>query len=553
MKKYPIDLSMLTPEEIAQFDENMVVLAKGDYDVALYLRFSSERQKEQSIEGQLRDAIAYCKLRHYRIVAIYADRATSARKDISKRVQFLQMVTDSEKRHWQYVIVWKLDRFARNRNDSAVYKMRLRKNGVKVLSVTEEISDSPEGIILESVLEGMAEFYSADLSQKITRGMRESALKCHSIGGHVPLGYKIEDHKLVIDPTTAPIVKKAFELYAQGWTVADICREFNNRGYRTAKNVEFNRNSFKSMFKNRRYIGIYTYKDVEIEDGVPAIVDKELFAEVGRRLKKNGEAPSRGKAKVDYLLSGKLFCGHCGQAMNGESGTSHTGQVHNYYKCYSRKRHGNCRMKSLKKELIETWVAQDAMEMLSDDLIEEIADIAVGQTEAEIAKNTKLPALTSKQAEVQKAIDNIADAIEKGVASDTLMHRLTDLEKQKKNLDRQIADEEKGIFRLDRDQVIYWLSQFKDGDIEDESFKRQLIDLMVNSVTVWELPDGDFKITTAYNLTSCKSKTFKASERFGFEKSCSTRWTLDEHLLFQRRLRRDGVALMSKQRTAVKG
>lgn len=523
MKKYPIDLSMLTPEEIAQFDENMVVLAKGECDVALYLRFSSERQKEQSIEGQLRDAIAYCKLRHYRIVAIYADRATTARKDISKRVQFLQMVADSEKRHWQYVIVWKLDRFARNRNDSAVYKMRLRKNGVKVLSVTEEISDSPEGIILESVLEGMAEFYSADLSQKITRGMRESALKCHSIGGHVPLGYKIEDHKLVIDPTTAPVVRKAFELYAQGWTVADICREFNTRGYRTAKNVEFNRNSFKSMFKNKRYIGIYTYKDMEIEDGVPAIVDKELFAEVGRRLKKNGEAPSRGKAKVDYLLSGKLFCGHCGQGMNGESGTSHTGQVHNYYKCYSRKRHGNCRMKSLKKELIETWVAQDAMEMLSDDLIREIADIAVGQTEAEIAKNTKLPALTAKRDEVQKAIDNIAGAIEKGVASDTLMFRLTDLEKQKKNLDRQITDEEKDIFRLDRDQVIYWLSQFKDGDIEDESFKRQLIDLMVNSVTVWELPDGDFKITTAYNLTSCKSSTFKASERFGFEKSCSTK------------------------------
>lgn len=209
-------------------------------------------------------------------------------------------------------------------------------------------------------------------------------------------------------------------------------------------------------------------------------------------------------------------------------------------------------MKSLKKELIETWVAQDAMEMLSDDLIEEIADIAVGQTEAEIAKNTKLPALTSKRAEVQKAIDNIADAIEKGVASDTLMNRLTDLEKQKKNLDRQIADEEKGIFRLDRDQVIYWLSQFKDGDIEDESFKRQLIDLMVNSVTVWELPDDDFEITTAYNLTSCKSKTFKASERFGFEKSCSTRWTLDEHLLFQRRLRRDGVALMSKRTAEVK-
>ena len=162
------------------------------------------------------------------------------------------------------------------------------------------------------------------------------------------------------------------------------------------------------------------------------------------------------------------------------------------------------------------------MLMLSDELIEEIADIAVAQTEADIAKNTKLPELVGKRDEVQKSIDNIATAIEKGVASDTLMSRLTDLEKQKKNLDRQIADEEKLIFRLDREQVIYWLSQFKDGDIEDESFRRQLIDLMVNSVTVWTLPDGDFEITTAYNLTSCKSKTFKASERFGFEGSSST-------------------------------
>ena len=522
MKKYPIDLSMLTPDEIAQFDENMVVLAKGDSDVALYMRFSSDRQTEQSIEGQLRDAISFCKLRKYRIRAIYVDRAISARADAEKRVNFMQMISDSDKRKWEYVIVWKLDRFARNRNDSAIYKMRLRKNGVKVVSVTENISDNPEGIILESVLEGMAEFYSAELSQKITRGLRESALKCRSIGGHVPLGYKIENHKLVIEPVGAAIVQKAFELYSQGWTVADICREFNTRGYRTAKNAEFNRNSFKSMFKNKRYIGVYTYKDVQIEGGVPAIIDKDLFEEVGRRLKKNEEAPARGKAKVDYLLSGKLFCGHCGAPMNGESGTSKTGEVHHYYACYTRKRQGNCRKKSMRKSLVEKWVAEDAYALLTQEVIEEIADIAVSQTEADIAQHTKLPELTAKRAELEQGIDNIATAIEKGVASERLMSRLTELEKEKKILDRQIADEEKDIFRLDRDQVIFWLSQFSEGDINDERFRRQLIDLMVNSVTVWDLPDGDFEITTAYNLTSCKSSTFKASERFGFEKPSST-------------------------------
>lgn len=211
-EKFPIDLSCLTEEEISQFQEDPYTLYNGDQDVALYLRYSSTGQSDQSIEGQLRDCRAFCKANHYRIVAIYVDRATTARKDVEKRVHLMEMVADSAKQNWEYVIVWKLDRFARNRNDSAIMKMRLRKNGVKVLSATEHLTDSPESIILESVLEGMAEFFSAELSQKVTRGMRESALKCHSVGGHIPLGYKVENHKLVVDPDTAHIVQEAFSL-----------------------------------------------------------------------------------------------------------------------------------------------------------------------------------------------------------------------------------------------------------------------------------------------------------------------------------------------------
>mgnify|MGYP000728965630 CR=1 FL=1 len=201
----------------------------------LYVRFSSHNQTEQSIEGQTRVCRDFCKRHNIRIVEIYADRATSASKDIEKRVQFLKMIKDSEKGLFDAVIVYKLDRFARSRYDSATYKYRLKRNGVQLISATENISNDPEGIILESVLEGMAEFYSAELSQKINRGMRESAYKHNSIGGAVPLGYKIEDKKLVIDPKTAPIVKEAFEKYADGETVAEICRQFNARGYKTSK------------------------------------------------------------------------------------------------------------------------------------------------------------------------------------------------------------------------------------------------------------------------------------------------------------------------------
>ena len=527
--KFPIDLSMLTAEEIDQFREDPSTLITGNIPVALYMRYSSDRQSEQSIEGQLRDCRAYCKLMGYRITAIYIDRALSAHKDTEKRVEFQRMISDSDKKPWDFVLVWKLDRFARSRADSAMYKFRLKKNGVRVISATERISENPEGIILEAVLEGMAEFYSAELSQKITRGMRESALKCHSVGGHVPLGYKIEDHKLVIDPDTAHIVQEAFQLYANGETVAEICRIFNAKGYRTAKGVEFNRNSFKSMFRNRRYIGTYRYKDIEVEGGVPAIIDKELFELVGRRLSQAAQAPARGKAKVDYLLAGKLFCGHCGASMNGESGTSKTGAIHNYYACYSRKRQHSCDKKPLKKEWIEYIVAKDAMELLTDEVIAELADMAIAQSEQDLKENTRIPELTERQKEINKSIQNIMKVIEKGIASDTLVTRLTELEKEAKTIDILLKDEERYIVRLDRWQIVYWLEQFKGGNIDDPDFQRHIIDLLINSVTVWDEPDG-FRITTAYNLTSCKNKTFRVNKDsgsssvsgFGFEGSEST-------------------------------
>lgn len=516
--KHQIDLSDLTLAEQAQFADNADVLTTGDTPVAIYMRYSSDRQTEQSIEGQLRDLISYCKLHAYQIYDVYVDRAASAAKNIEKRTRFLEMIADSDKHNWKYVLVWKLDRFARNRNDSAIYKMRLKKNGVRVLSATENISENPEGIILESVLEGMAEFYSAELSQKITRGMRESALKAQSLGGHVPLGYKTVNKQFVVDPDTAPIVQLAFELYSEGWSVADICREFNTRGYRSSKGSLFNCNSFKTILRNKKYIGVYSFDDIEIEDSIPLIVSKELFYKVQRRLRAVGDAPARGKAKVDYLLSGKLFCGHCGNQMNGDCGKGKSGKRYHYYTCYGKKKLKRCDKKNLPKEWIEDIVVTEAFAILTPENIEKIAEIAVLQSEEDIAKNTRLPALSSQLKTVENSIVNIINAIEKGVASDTLMSRLSELEKEKKNLTYEISEEQKGIFRLDKDQVVWWLSQFLNKEITNEDVQRQLIDLLVNSVTVTDLPDGDkFEITISYNLTPQKTKSV-----FGLEFDGST-------------------------------
>ena len=478
-------------------------------DVVLYMRYSSDRQTEQSIEGQQRVCMEFCKRSGHNVVGKYVDRATSAFKDTEKRTEFNRMIKDSDKQMWQGVVVYKLDRFARNRYDSATYKARLKKNGIKVISATENISDNPEGVILEAVLEGMAEFYSKELSQKISRGMRESAYKCHSIGGHIPLGYKIVEKKLVIDEPNAQIVREAFDLYANGATVAEICEKFNNQGYRTAKGAKFNKNSFKSMFRNEKYVGVYTYKEIRIEDGVPAIVDKNTFDIVQKRLKKNGEAPSRGKAKVDYILAQKLFCGHCGATMVGDSGTSRTGEVHNYYTCSNRKRFHSCDKKSIRKEVIERIVAEDAFALFTPERIEWIADMAIKGNQEDLENDEVIPALRAEIKELDKGISNLLKLVERGAESDTLATRLTDLEKQKRDAERRLMVAEDDYIILDRDLIIRWLSQFLDGDIEDEEFRRQIIDLLVNSVTVWDEPDGYYKITAVYNLTDERTKSFR--------------------------------------------
>ena len=475
--------------------------------VCLYVRYSSSNQTEQSIEGQIRVCKDFCNRYGFRIVEIYTDRATSASKDIEKRVNFLKMIKDSEKQTFDAVVVYKLDRFARSRYDSATYKYRLKKNGVQLISATENISDDPEGIILESVLEGMAEFYSAELSQKINRGLRESAYKHNSIGGSIPLGYKTVDKKLVIDEETAPIVRQAFEMYAEGHTVADICRTFNARGYKTSKGTRFGKSSFSKIFRNERYIGVYQFHDYRAEGVIPAIIDKKLFDQVQARLKITGQAPGQYKAKRIYLLSGKLFCGHCGSKMNANS-NGHGG--YSYYECYGKKNlHKDCHKRNLRKDFIEEVVAKDAMSLLTDERIEEIATIAVQTNTHEVETSTDIPTIRSRLHETKLSLENITKAIETGLTPETLVKRMVELEKEKKTLEAELKKEESGVVYLDKVQVIYWLEQFKYGDIEDDDFRRLLIDLFVNSVTVWDEPDDYFKITIAYNLTSLQEKTYR--------------------------------------------
>ena len=235
----------------------------------IYTRYSTDSQREESIEGQIRECTAYAEKNGFTVAKHYIDRAISAKTD--NRPQFQQMIKDSDKKLFDIVLVWKLDRFARNRYDSARYKTQLKKNGVKLVSATEIISEGPEGIILESVLEGYAEYYSADLSEKVIRGMTENALKGKFTGGAIPFGYTINaDRRFEIDPLTAPFVAETFQRYNDGQTMREIRDWLNEKGIKNQRGGLMTFNTIQHMLNNRRYIGELKYRDILIPDAIPS-------------------------------------------------------------------------------------------------------------------------------------------------------------------------------------------------------------------------------------------------------------------------------------------
>ena len=294
-------------------------------DAVIYARYSSHSQRDCSIEQQVADCELFAQQNGLRVVKIYADRHLSGTTD--NRPQFQQMLKDAAHGHWPFVICWKIDRFARNRYDSATYKYKLKKAGVRVLYAKESIPDGPEGILLESVLEGSAEYYSASLAQNIRRGMRFNAENCKVNSGSIPFGYcKGPDGRFAIHETNAEIVRDIFRKAAAGVPFVDIATELNNKGLKTSRGGRWNKNSFV-LLKNESYIGVYHFSDIRIEGGMPAIIDLDTFLAANERMNANRRVRGRHHDGGDYLLTGKLKCAHCGSYMVGFSGTAKNGDL----------------------------------------------------------------------------------------------------------------------------------------------------------------------------------------------------------------------------------
>lgn len=453
----------------------------------VYARYSSHNQGEQSIEGQLSEAHKYAASHGYTIVHEYVDRAKSGRTD--NREQFQQMLKDTAKKQFDVIIVWKVDRFGRNREEITVNKCRCKKNGVRVEYIAETIPNTPEGVILESVLEGFAEYYSLQLSQNIRRGIAESAEKCQCTGGNRPMGYLTgPDKKFILDPETAPTVKLIFDMYAAGSTVAEIIRYLNNMGLRNRRGKPFTNNSLYSVLRNEKYTGVYIFQDKRIEGGMPRIVDDETFWKVQEMLKVNKRAPAHKWSKADYLLTDKLFCGKCGANMVGESGTSKTGAKHNYYICTAKKRKKTCDKKAVKQELIENLVLEATIELLqNDELLEFLVENTWQYYQSQDESQEELDLLNSQLEQTETAIANLIRAIEAGILNDATKKRMDELEAQKKDLITAIADREiANGFHITREYVDFFFREFRNKDYTDKECQKQLIATLVNSVFVYD-------------------------------------------------------------------
>ena len=424
--------------------------------VALYARFSSDNQRSESIDAQLRAMKAYCKQRNFVIVNTYIDEAKSATTD--RRPSFQQMISDSSNKTFDILLVHKLDRFARNRYDSAVYKRELKKNGVTVYSVLENLADSPESIMMEAVLEGMSEYYSQNLAREVMKGMRETAIQCKHTGGTPPLGYDIDKdtRQLIINPEEAETVKLIFEMYSNGYGYSDILNELYSKDLKTKKGNYFAKNSLYNILTNPKYQGNYVfnrasaktttgtrnnhlYKDNEdmivIEGGCPQIISQEIYETVQKRISDNKLKGGRLNTKECYLLSGKLYCNECGRSMVGNKHyCGRNKNLHITYRCPSN-RH-ICANKEINRDYIDNYVISLLeQEIFNRQSLKNIAE-KIEKHHLSLNNQEDTSSLSCELENVNQSLKNVADAVANGLISDALINKLKELELKKASIEQ---------------------------------------------------------------------------------------------------------------------
>ena len=453
---------------------------------AIYARYSDgPQQTEQSIEGQVHDCEKYAQEHGIRIAAIYADRHISGRSTAG-RTEFMRMLEDAKRRAFDTVIVWKIDRFGRNRQDIALAKMQLKKAGVTLKFAAESVPDTPEGIILESVLEGLAEYYSADLSQKVKRGIRENISKGISFG-MIPLGYKLDaERHILIDEPRAALVREAFAMHINGATKKQISAMLAEQGVLSRNGTPYSANAIFRMLRNRRYIGEWSLQQPHLHQ--IAILDEDTY-----NLAQKCHKAHRGHPVEDYILSGLAYC-ECGEPMVGDMCTSKNGSQHRYYMCRSARKKRGCGSGRVRKDRLEDAVIRATVQdMLTDEMIEKIC---AGIMEYQDTEYDYEAGYEKQLQEVRRRKKNILDTMENAPGSRSLAERLTKLEDEEDELIVKISKAKIKHPRLSEEQVRVLLKRYQKMDVTDPAVRAELVRTFVARVEI-----KNDAVLLLYNLT----------------------------------------------------
>lgn len=380
--------------------------------------------------------------------------------------------------------------------------------------MTTPVGEGAEAVLMESLLEGMAQYYSENLARNVRRGLEGNALKGVWASGHVPLGYTLDAQKhLILDPVGADTVKLIFRLYSEGMPRAQIIRKLNAEHRQTSYKRPFIASSVDSILTNPLYTGVYKYGSVTLQNACPVIIEQSLFDKVQQVRHENGKARARHTEKsADYLLTGKLLCGCCGAWMIGMSGVSRTGKPYYYYAC-SKKSHnkGGCKKQNEPRDAVENAAIASIKTTLTDKTIVAIAQVAADKFAKEADNSAEIKQAQTELTSITKRINNLLTAVEQGVISDNLQARLTDLEEQQRS-----ATEALERAKIPRPvptaaEIGYYLKTLRDTDPTDPEFRKTLVNHLLNSMTIYDTTTEDKKIAVAYNLTQAATETLDVS------------------------------------------
>ena len=467
-------------------------------NVVIYARYSDSKQREESIEAQLKICHEYAQQMGYTVIREYVDRALSGRSD--DRPQFQLMLKHSERGQFSKVLIYRFDRFSRGKYTPFVHLAALEERGVDVESVKELVPEGPLRDLVLPMIIGSNSSYSRELGEKVKRNLDLNADKCLSNGGTTPLGYKLEKvnpksekskKKYIIDEMYAPIVKEIFQKYARGWSMKKICDDLNARQLKTAQGVAFNKNSLHTLLKNRKYLGIYIYNGREIPGGMPQIIDQELFDKVQDVMKTNKKAPARSRARAEYILSGKLFCGYCRNGMVGVSANKKINgesQIYNYYRCKTSLHQKTCKKKTVRKEYIEDIVISECKRLLTAPNIKRIAKEVVKIAQS-MEDNSEIKRLEKSVKELENSKENQMvnlRACKDDAVRNMLLEDLSKLAADIKAATEQLEREKARHYLVTEDQVIEYLTQLAQGDISNLTYRKALIRLFVNKIFLYD-------------------------------------------------------------------